>query len=56
VTERKQAKASVDYAGELHGRIDVMINNAGLMPLAPLDMLRFDEWDQCINVNIKRVL
>jgi NADP-dependent 3-hydroxy acid dehydrogenase YdfG len=33
-----------------------MINNAGIMPLAPLEMMRFDEWDQCIDVNIKGVL
>ncbi|GAA5233629.1 SDR family oxidoreductase [Verticiella sediminum] len=56
VTDREQVKALVDHAVKLHGRIDVMINNAGLMPLAPLEMLRFDEWDQCIDVNIKGVL
>lgn len=56
VTDREQVKALVDQAVKLHGRIDVMINNAGLMPLAPLEMLRFDEWNQCIDVNIKGVL
>lgn len=56
VTDREQVKALVDHAVKLHGRIDVMVNNAGLMPLAPLEMLRFDEWDQCIDVNIKGVL
>ncbi|MBV6670049.1 SDR family oxidoreductase [Xanthomonas euvesicatoria pv. alangii] len=56
VTDREQVKALVDHAVKLHGRIDVMINNAGLMPLAPLELLRFDEWDQCIDVNIKGVL
>ena len=56
VTNRAQVKALVDRAVKLHGRIDVMINNAGLMPLAPLEMLRFDEWDRCIDVNIKGVL
>lgn len=56
VTDREQVKALVDHAVKLHGRIDVMINNAGLMPLAPLEMLRFDEWNQCIDVNIKGVL
>ncbi|MBS0403461.1 MAG: SDR family oxidoreductase, partial [Proteobacteria bacterium] len=56
VTDREQVKALVEHAVRLHGRIDVMINNAGLMPLAPLEMLRFDEWNQCIDVNIKGVL
>lgn len=56
VTDREQIRALVDHAVKLHGRIDVMINNAGVMPLAPLDLLRFDEWNQCIDVNIKGVL
>ena len=56
VTDREQVKAFVDHAVAVYGRIDVMINNAGIMPLAPLEMLRFDEWDQCIDINIKGVL
>ncbi|MCA9445261.1 MAG: SDR family oxidoreductase, partial [Candidatus Omnitrophica bacterium] len=36
--------------------IDVMLNNAGLMPLAPLEKLKVDEWDQMIDVNLKGVL
>ncbi|MBK0678687.1 SDR family oxidoreductase [Klebsiella oxytoca] len=56
VAEREQVKAFVDHAVATFGRIDVMINNAGIMPLAPLEMMRFDEWDQCIDVNIKGVL
>lgn len=56
VTEREQVQAFVEHAVKTFGRIDVMINNAGLMPLAPLEMLRFDEWEQCIDVNIKGVL
>lgn len=46
----------MDKAVEEFGRIDVIINNAGLMPLAPLEKLRIDEWDQMIDVNIKGVL
>lgn len=56
VSKREQVQAFVEHAVKTWGRVDVMINNAGLMPLAPLEMLRFDEWDQCIDVNIKGVL
>ncbi len=41
---------------ETYGRIDVLINNAGLMPLSPLDRLKTDDWDRMIDVNIKGVL
>ena len=56
VTDRQQVQALVDKAVEAHGRIDVMLNNAGLMPLAPLEKLKIDEWDQMIDVNFKGVL
>lgn len=56
VTDREQVKNLVDKAVETFGRVDVMLNNAGLMPLAPLEMLKTDEWDQMIDVNLKGVL
>ena len=56
VTDRAQVKALVDHAVKTHGRIDAIINNAGLMPLAPLELLQVDEWDRMIDVNIKGVL
>src|SRR3974390_1572176 len=56
VTRRAQVKALVDAAAQTYGRIDVMINNAGLMPQAPLERLKIDEWDAMIDVNIKGVL
>ena len=56
VTDPDACQRAIDEVVSQAGRIDVMINNAGLMPLAPLEMLRFDEWDQCIDVNIKGVL
>ena len=56
VAHREQVKALVDKAVQTFGRIDVMINNAGLMPQAPLEQLKVDEWNQMIDVNIKGVL
>jgi NADP-dependent 3-hydroxy acid dehydrogenase YdfG len=46
----------VDTAVQTCGRIDVLINNAGLMPQSPLERLKIDEWNQMIDVNIKGVL
>jgi NADP-dependent 3-hydroxy acid dehydrogenase YdfG len=56
VTRREQVKALVDAAVQTYGRIDVMINNAGLMPQAPLERLKVDEWNRMIDVNVKGVL
>jgi NADP-dependent 3-hydroxy acid dehydrogenase YdfG len=56
VTRREQVKALVDSAVQTYGRIDVMINNAGLMPQAPLEQLKVDEWDRMIDVNIKGLM
>ncbi len=56
VIHSEQVKKLVDAAVQKYGRIDVMINNAGLMPQSPLERLRIDEWDRMIDVNIKGVL
>jgi len=56
VTHCDQVKRLVDAAVQIHGRIDVMINNAGLMPQSPLERLKTDEWDRMIDVNFKGVL
>ena len=56
VTHADQVKRLVDTAVQAYGRIDVMINNAGLMPHSPLERLKIDDWDRTIDVNIKGVL
>lgn len=56
VTKFEQVKALVDAAVKNYGRIDVIINNAGLMPQSPLDRYKIEEWNQMIDVNIKGVL
>jgi NADP-dependent 3-hydroxy acid dehydrogenase YdfG len=56
VTDRAQVKRLVDAAVASHGRIDVIINNAGLMPHSPLERGKVDDWDRMIDVNLKGVL
>jgi NADP-dependent 3-hydroxy acid dehydrogenase YdfG len=56
VTRREDLALFVKKAQDRFGRLDVLIGNAGLMPLSPLDDLRVDEWDRMIDVNIKGVL
>ncbi|WP_372610632.1 SDR family oxidoreductase [Halomonas sp.] len=56
VTDRDQVEALAAAAKGTYGRIDVLVNNAGLMPLSPLDQLKVDEWEQMVDVNIKGVL
>ncbi|WP_165855127.1 SDR family oxidoreductase [Marinobacter sp. JSM 1782161] len=56
VADRAQVQNLVDVAVETFGRVDAMLNIAGLMPLAPLEDLKFDEWEQMIDVNLKGTL
>ncbi len=56
VTQREQVDRFVKASVDLFGRIDVLVNNAGLMPLSPLVALKVQEWDRMIDVNIKGVL
>jgi NADP-dependent 3-hydroxy acid dehydrogenase YdfG len=56
VTQFDQVQRLVDAAVQSYGRIDVIINNAGLMPQSPLDRRKIDDWNRTIDVNIKGVL
>ncbi|MBA8902923.1 SDR family oxidoreductase [Phyllobacterium sp. P30BS-XVII] len=56
VTDQSDVQGFVDFAKSEFGRLDVIINNAGVMPLSPLEALKVNEWDQMIDVNIKGVL
>jgi NADP-dependent 3-hydroxy acid dehydrogenase YdfG len=56
VTNRAEVDSLVKRAIEVHGRVDVMLNNAGLMPQAPLEKLDVADWGRMIDVNLKGVL
>lgn len=56
VTQYEQVKAVIDAAVKNYGHIDVLLNNAGIMPQGLLEKLQIDEWNQMIDVNIKGVL
>ncbi|MCD9029019.1 SDR family oxidoreductase [Luteimonas sp. BDR2-5] len=56
VTRRADVQAFADRALERFGRIDAIVNNAGVMPLSPLAALKVDEWDRMIDVNVRGVL
>ncbi|RFU88763.1 MULTISPECIES: SDR family oxidoreductase [Citrobacter] len=56
VTREDDVKKLVDTTVSQWGRIDVLINNAGVMPLSPLDQVKVSEWNQMIDVNLRGVL
>lgn len=56
VTRRQDLQALVDLACDRFGRLDVLINNAGIGPISRFDALKVDDWDAMIDVNIKGVL
>ena len=56
VTQLADLERAAAFALQRHGRIDVLINNAGVMPLSPLAALKVDEWNRMIDVNVRGVL
>jgi NADP-dependent 3-hydroxy acid dehydrogenase YdfG len=56
VSNAAQVKALIDTAISSFGRIDVVLNNAGLMAIAPMSETKVEEWDRMIDINIKGVL
>lgn len=56
VTQRDDVQNFVDFTVDKFGRLDVIVNNAGIMPLSPIEALKVNEWDAMIDINIKGVL
>jgi NADP-dependent 3-hydroxy acid dehydrogenase YdfG len=56
ISDRSEVEQLVQATKEAYGRVDVLVNNAGLMPLSPLAATKVDEWEKMIDVNIKGVL
>jgi NADP-dependent 3-hydroxy acid dehydrogenase YdfG len=56
VKRREDVSQLVELAIEQHGKLDVMLNNAGIAPISLLDELRVEDWENMIDVNVKGVL
>jgi NADP-dependent 3-hydroxy acid dehydrogenase YdfG len=56
VTNREDVASFINFAKDTFGSVDVLFNNAGVMPLSPMNALKVDEWDSMIDINIKGVL
>lgn len=56
VTNRESVLELVTFGRDTYGRVDVLFNNAGVMPVSPMNALKTEEWDRIIDVNIRGVL
>ncbi|APB34159.1 short-chain dehydrogenase/oxidoreductase protein [Gloeomargarita lithophora Alchichica-D10] len=56
VTKKEQLEKFIQFAQAQFGRVDVLVSNAGLMPLSLLEQLKVEEWERMIDVNLKGVL
>lgn len=56
VSKLEDVQALVELAHERHGQVDVIVNNAGVMPLSPIEALHTGEWNQMLDINVKGVL
>ena len=56
VRRREEVARLVEFARTQYGRLDVLISNAGVMPISPLDELRVEDWEDMIDINLKGVL
>lgn len=56
VTDRRDVADFVAHAGRAWGRVDVIVNNAGVMPLSLMSSMKVEEWERMVDVNIKGVL
>lgn len=56
VTDFDQMQSIIHLAKSRFGHVDVVLNNAGIMPLSPLEAIKIDEWNRMIDVNIRGVL
>lgn len=56
VSKREDVEKLISHTHEKYGHIDVLINNAGIMPVAPMELARVDAWDKMIDVNVKGLL